>query len=116
MDINSNAQLRMTLIFDASVGSQTSNQVLFLRRFSGGTGSAITDPGMVRNGSADAGMIMPVTEIIADHVGTPQLPHQLLIGPAPQPVPATIQDSCAACHQWRKSLRHVAGFRKIDEA
>ena len=113
-DVNTDAQLRMTLIFDASVGSQTSNQVLFLRRFSGGTGSAITDPGMVRNGSANAGMIMPVTGS-SPITGTPQLPHQLLIGPAPAPVPATIQD--LALHAISgKSLRHVANFRKIDEA
>jgi hypothetical protein len=113
-DLNRADELRMTLVFDANVGSQTSNQVLFLRRFSGGTGSAITDPGMVRNPSGNAGMIVAVSGS-APVVGTVTPPRPLLIGELAPPPTAPTTDQLVLHAVLGRSLRHVAAFRKIDE-
>jgi hypothetical protein len=113
-DVNHDDQLRMTLVFDANVGAQTGNQVLFLRRFSGGTGSAVTDPGMLRNGSGSSGMIMPVVGS-APLTGTQPVFHPPVGAGTPTPVTAAVIGDITLHAVLGKSLRHVAPFRKIDE-
>jgi hypothetical protein len=113
-DVNTDDRLEMTLVFDANVGAQTGNQVLFLRRFAGGTGSPVTDPGMVRNASGSSGMIVAVTGS-APLTGTQPVFHPPISGGTPAPVTAAGIEDLKLNAVLGKSLRHVAAFRKIDE-